>query len=192
MSTKADNMKLLLVGPPMHGKTLVTHYIKTKDMPMHNLYVPTVGLDVSHSSLTIDNIKIKLIIYDSGGLDYFKINLTEYYRQVDVVCIIYNLDKDKEESLHQQYKESTLFFTPKPIIMILLGSIKPDMGIMFNKYPHAKIIYIAKPSDIYSHINRELIQIYLSPFGPLAVAEIPLLPDWIQYPLSKLLKLKLI
>jgi len=83
-------IKILLIGNTNAGKTSIVKRYTTNNFKTE--YNFTVGLDFSQKIIEIDNKKIKLLIWDSFGQFRFFPILKNYYRNINVVFYVFDIN----------------------------------------------------------------------------------------------------
>ena len=126
-------IKILLIGTINAGKTSVVNRFITNNYNTEYNY--TIGLEFNSKILNINNKNIKLLIWDSSGQFRFFPILSNYYRNINVVFYVFDIND--LESFNQ-----TIEWIEKTI---------NNIEDCVDKY------LIATKSDLKSNIKSELI-----------------------------------
>ena len=82
--------KLIIIGDSGVGKTnLILNFV---DEPFKENYVATIGVDFKAKTLSIDDKRLKLQIWDTAGQDKYKTITKNYYRNSQGVLIVFGID----------------------------------------------------------------------------------------------------
>jgi len=78
--------KIILIGDSGVGKTSIINYLinhtKLDD------FIPTLGTEYTYKEIEVDQTKIRLIIWDTGGQNKFRAIVGLYYRQsIGCICV---------------------------------------------------------------------------------------------------------
>jgi small GTP-binding protein len=114
----------LIIGDPGTGKTaFITRYTK-------NIFdyssSPTIGIDYNMKIVNINDLNIRLQLYDSSGTDRFQPLTTSYYRQADFIILAYDVT-NKASFLHLTKWLERIKQHAKPSIPIILIGTKIDL-----------------------------------------------------------------
>ena len=90
--------KILFVGDAAVGKTQIfNRYFKKNFLEDYNL---TAGMDFANKEVNFENKKIKLQVWDSFGLEKFRIITQIYYRNSHLIAFVYAInDKNSFENI---------------------------------------------------------------------------------------------
>jgi len=118
--------RYILLGNSYVGKTAFTQKL-TRGL-YNNVYEPTIGVDYATKSLLLDNGKIiKCQIWDTAGQERYSSLLTNYYKDIAGVIIMYDITKRKTfHNLHfwiKQLRDNG----PQNVSVILVGN-KTDLS----------------------------------------------------------------
>lgn len=81
--------KIILIGNSNTGKTsLINRYINNT---FEDKYMCTVGVDFMMKKVQVDNIDLKLQIWDTAGMEKYKQITTSYYRGAQVAVVVFDL-----------------------------------------------------------------------------------------------------
>ncbi|NVM31538.1 MAG: GTP-binding protein [Candidatus Helarchaeota archaeon] len=87
------SFKVVVVGDPSVGKTtLVLRYV---ERAFRELYIPTIGVQVSLKKMELDNISVKFNLWDIAGQDLFSQVRDKFYDGSQAVIILYDITNPK-------------------------------------------------------------------------------------------------
>ena len=113
---KEIKYKLIMLGDENVGKTSIINRFKNNEYS--GTYEPTLGLDFQTKSIMIDNINVKLLLYDTAGQEKFRPLIPLYTKEANIIFLIYditnynsfsNIDK-WHELLNNMNKGEEIFF----------------------------------------------------------------------------------
>ena len=113
---KEIKYKLIMLGDENVGKTSIINRFKNNEYS--GTYEPTLGLDFQTKSIMIDNINVKLLLYDTAGQEKFRPLIPLYTKEANIIFLIYditnynsfsNIDK-WHELLNNINKDEEIFF----------------------------------------------------------------------------------
>ena len=83
--------KIIVIGDPMVGKTsLLNKYASNK---FEEIYMPTIGANITKQSLVLDGIKFSLMIWDiAGQKDFYQI-YKSYFNGTNGIIIVYDITR---------------------------------------------------------------------------------------------------
>jgi small GTP-binding protein len=118
--------RYILLGNSYVGKTAFTQ--KLTNGFHNNVYEPTIGVDYATKSVLLDNGKIiKCQIWDTAGQERYSSLLTNYYKDITGVIIMYDITKRNTfDNLHfwiKQLRDNG----PQNVSVILIGN-KTDLS----------------------------------------------------------------
>ena len=104
-----EKVKLMIIGDSSVGQSsLLKKYCKNE---FSNSYITTVGIDFQVKILTINNIKIKIQIWDTAGEERYRVVAKNYFNTSDGFIIMYDITNresfDSVSNWVEQIKEST-------------------------------------------------------------------------------------
>ncbi len=83
--------KVVLIGDTDTGKTSVMLRLSHRNFT--SVYVPTVGIDFSVRTVSLDEIRYKLTVWDTSGQERFKLITLSYYRGAQGIIIFYDASR---------------------------------------------------------------------------------------------------
>ena len=165
------NIKLTIVGLWGIGKTSVVNSFVGKEFP--SMYIPTIGSNIARKEYKLNDIHIRLNIWDIGGQRSFNPLNPVFFSNLDVAFLIFDLSNPKEtlQEIKKTYLKNLSNFSPD-CITYLIGNksdlIKPEeFEILLNNirqyqiegYP---IIFVsAKSQDNISEVFSLVVLDYL-------------------------------
>ena len=133
MSSDFDyKLKLILVGDTNVGKSSFFNILRNDD-PM--ITSSTVGVDFTSKLYNINNKKIKITMWDTGGQEKFECIVRSYFRQLSGVVLMFDLTKmDSFNNLEKWLKLIELENQCDHKHSILLMGNKKDINnrVIFN------------------------------------------------------------
>ncbi|KAL9656843.1 hypothetical protein ABK040_004377 [Willaertia magna] len=158
-SKKDKTIKALLLGNTRVGKTSIIEKL-VYDQFEEN-YTPTIGSDfLTSQPITSKNESSRLQIWDSAGLEKYQALSVAFYRDIDVVCLVYSvIDPQSAESLNKWREEFLVqagLSVQSTFPMIVLAN-KVDLINPSNQTQVEKAMRIAKTfSSQYNYLHIEL------------------------------------
>ena len=113
---KEKKYKIVMLGDQNVGKTSIINRFK------HNKFVgniePTLALDFQSKEIIIDNINVKLLLYDTAGQEKFRTLIPLYTREANIIFFIYDItNSDSFHNIEKWYnslenvnKNEAIFF----------------------------------------------------------------------------------
>lgn len=92
--------KIIIIGDSGVGKSNIL--LRYNENRFVENYMMTIGINYSFKIITVDNVKIKLQIWDTAGQDKYKTITKNYYKNSDGVFIVFSIDS--LESFHSVRK----------------------------------------------------------------------------------------
>ena len=85
------NFKLIIIGDSGVGKSCLT--MKATKNLFENNYSATVGFEFYTFNLKINDVVIKLQIWDTCGQEIYRSLITNFYRNSSLALVVYSIDK---------------------------------------------------------------------------------------------------
>ncbi len=97
-------LKIIALGDAGTGKTsLIRKFAEGFFTPK---YLPTLGVDITTTDITIDGKKIKLLCFDTAGQEHFGRLRPQYFKGANAAILVYDItSRPSFESLEQWYQE---------------------------------------------------------------------------------------
>jgi len=112
--------KILLVGPCNSGKSsILIRYIDDK---FKTNYASTIGIDFKIKSLTLNNVNLKLQIWDTAGQEKFRSITSAYYRGANGVIIVFDLTDKNSYYQIEKWHHHLLEYCHNDFITIIVGN----------------------------------------------------------------------
>ena len=86
-------LKICAIGPPDTAKTRVIRQFAEGKFTTN--YLPTLGVDITTKKIEVDNNKVKLILVDTAGQEFFGKLRPSYYRGASACTIFFSLNDRK-------------------------------------------------------------------------------------------------
>ena len=158
LNKKNYNFKILLLGDTSVGKSsILNRYV---DNIYDDNYVSTIGVDYKIKNLQIGENNIKLQIWDTAGQERFKSIISSYFRNSDVVLLIYDVtSRDSFEKLKDWYEMVNIYCNEK-LLLIVVGNkidcsfrrqVTPEVGAKFAN--NIGSMYIETSAKLYENNN---------------------------------------
>src|SRR5690606_19996616 len=81
--------KVVIIGDSGTGKSSLL--VKFADDEFNNVFLSTIGVDFKIRTIQMDNIVVKLQIWDTGGSERFRSIINSYYRDANIVIMVYDI-----------------------------------------------------------------------------------------------------
>ncbi|MFX1275713.1 MAG: Rab family GTPase [Promethearchaeota archaeon] len=85
------NIKLVIVGDGGVGKTSIVNAFLNKPIP--EVYIPTIGSNITHNEYTLESVNIRVNLWDSGGQRSFNPINPAFFKNVDAAFLVFDLSK---------------------------------------------------------------------------------------------------
>lgn len=122
-------IKIGLIGDYNVGKTSIIHNY----FNINNKTTVTLGVDFKTVTKKYENIDFKLHIWDTSGQEKFKSIVSSYYRDLDVILLIYDSSDITTFENIQKWLDDIYIYNKKNLIKILVGN-KTDKSNMVINY----------------------------------------------------------
>jgi len=83
-------LKICAIGPPDTAKTRVIRQFAEGKFIIN--YLPTLGVDITTKKIEVDNNKVKLILVDTAGQEFFGKLRPSHYRGASACTIFFSLN----------------------------------------------------------------------------------------------------
>ncbi len=81
--------KIIFLGDQGVGKSAILNRFSHDKFEPN--YQATIGLDFHTKNVTIDNVNVRLLLYDTAGQEKFKSLIPIYIRDANIVIIVYDI-----------------------------------------------------------------------------------------------------
>ena len=116
--------RVLFIGDSAVGKTnIITRF---KYNTFEYSYLATIGLDFVIKNLKIRDKNIKFNIWDTAGQKKYKSAIESYYKNIDVICICYDITNIKSYNLLPELLNEAIRNSNDAIIYIIGNKIDFD------------------------------------------------------------------
>lgn len=131
MSSEHDyNSKILIIGDTGCGKSsLINRYV---DGDYNDNYYNTIGVDFKIKHFEKNGKKIKMNIWDTAGQEKFKSLVTSYYRNSDIIILVFDLTNHNSFRNIDKWYSDIEYICKKDNLQLFLVGTKADVGK--NKY----------------------------------------------------------
>jgi small GTP-binding protein len=155
---KELRLKLLIVGDSGVGKTSLLRMFS--DNIYNADYFPTIGIDFMFKRIEIEEVQIKLQIWDSSGHERFRAIISNYYKSSDGIILIYNSNNYHAFENLNKWHEEIKQHAPGTVKLTVVGNqfenenkiVQYDQGKSFADSIGADFIEV----DIKKNENVEL------------------------------------
>ncbi len=132
------SFKILLLGDPAVGKTSLIHrFIQNS---FNSDYKATIGVDIMSKTLQINEVTVKLSLWDIAGQDKFRLFRNVFYRGASAAIIVFDLTRISSfNNLNNWVNELHMYVNVK-IPFIIIGN-KLDLDYMRNVEREAALKY---------------------------------------------------
>ena len=112
--------KLLLVGDTETGKScLLDRYANDK---FSDNFIPTIGIDFRVKTVVLENLIIKLQIWDSAGLERFRTITSSYYQGINGIILVYDITNEKTYENLDNWLAQIVNYGIEDVSVILVGN----------------------------------------------------------------------
>lgn len=116
--------KLVLLGSSTVGKTsILNRYMRDT---YSEQTVATVGTSIKSKTITIDNFKVKLQIWDTGGHERFRSLTPMYFHDADACIIVYDITSKQSFDEVKYWLKDLDEKGPQEVLIALVGN-KSDL-----------------------------------------------------------------
>lgn len=112
--------RYVIIGDSSTGKTSLLDSLLNYDVS--NIRQPTIGVDFGCKYFTINKKLIKTLIWDTAGLEKFRIITQSYYHKGEVVLIVYDINNRKSFDNINYWYQQIKDYCRKDIIIVLIGN----------------------------------------------------------------------
>ena len=118
------NFKIILIGDSYVGKSCLA--LKATKGTFESLYTPTVGFEFLTFYVKINDINVKLQIWDTCGQEVYRSLIGSFYRNSSLAIIVYSIDNENSFNNIESWLNE-LKTKGNPDIVIFLVGNKADL-----------------------------------------------------------------
>ena len=112
--------RFLMIGAPRSGKTTIRlRYCRDYFSPR---YYPSAGLECSSRSLSVDNEKVKILVWDVSGAEVYESIRRSYYRGANAYVLVYDITSRQSFEHAQRMLKELDMYEQAECPKILLGN----------------------------------------------------------------------
>jgi Ras-related protein Rab-1A len=166
--------KVLVIGDSGCGKSALI--IRYCDNEFSESYFNTIGVDFKMKTKEINNIKIKINIWDTAGQEKFRSLVSSYYRNADIVILTFDLTNIQSFRNIEYWYNEIDFVNQHNKFIYLVGTKcdninnivvdKDEIDAFSKKYDIKYYDTSAKKniniSDLFDNVFEEIYNIYIS------------------------------
>jgi small GTP-binding protein len=123
-------LKLLLIGESSVGKSCLL--LRYADNRFQEGYFTTIGIDFKVRSVTIENTKVRLQIWDTAGQEQFRTITKAYYHGAHGILLVFDVSNAETFAQCQGWMNSISESLSDPVEIALVGN-KCDMERQVTK-----------------------------------------------------------
>ncbi|MHA1410751.1 MAG: Rab family GTPase [Candidatus Odinarchaeia archaeon] len=116
--------KVVLVGEPAVGKT--TTVLQYVEKIFRTEYLPTIGVDIYNKDIQINDIKVKLMVWDIAGQKGYEMMHKSYYRGAEGAFGVFDLTRKITMKLLDNWLTKVKEYAGEDIPIIILAN-KADL-----------------------------------------------------------------
>jgi Ras-related protein Rab-8A len=127
-------IKLLLVGNSGVGKSSIL--LRFVEDEFTSSFINTIGIDFRIRTVTVDDKRYKLQIWDTSGHERFRTITVAYFRGANGILLVYDVTNEKSFDDIKNWVRSIHYHSPRNVNMMLIGNkcdIKNDRVIDTEK-----------------------------------------------------------
>jgi len=141
-------LKICAIGSGSVGKTsLIRRFAEGK---FTTNYLPTLGVDITTKKINIDNNKVKLILVDTAGQEFFGKLRPSYYRGASACLIMFALNEKTSYDAIPTWLAEFRKHIPDANIPIALAGNKKDL-VDQRKVSYEEAKKLAEENDMTYH-----------------------------------------
>ena len=116
----AQHFKLIFLGDQYVGKSsILNRFYQDK---FEQDYQATIGLDFHSKNVSINNVPVRLLLYDTAGQEKFKSLIPMYIRDANIILVVYDIT-NKDSFIHtEHWVNETKNLERKDAIFVLVGN----------------------------------------------------------------------
>ena len=116
----AQHFKLIFLGDQYVGKSsILNRFYQDK---FEQDYQATIGLDFHSKNVSINNVPVRLLLYDTAGQEKFKSLIPMYIRDANIILVVYDIT-NKDSFIHtEHWVNETKDLKREYAIFVLVGN----------------------------------------------------------------------
>ena len=116
----AQHFKLIFLGDQYVGKSsILNRFYQDK---FEQDYQATIGLDFHSKNVSINNVPVRLLLYDTAGQEKFKSLIPMYIRDANIILVVYDIT-NKDSFIHtEHWVNETKDLKREDAIFVLVGN----------------------------------------------------------------------
>lgn len=118
------SFKIIIVGDSGVGKSCIS--IKAVRNYFEDFYSPTVGFEFLTFNLKVEDLNIKLQIWDTCGQEVYRSLISSFYRSASLAIIVYSIDSDESFSSIEKWLNDIKTQSNPDVKIFLIGN-KADL-----------------------------------------------------------------
>jgi Ras-related protein Rab-6A len=131
---EVPKFKIIFLGDQGVGKSSILNRFAQDKFEQN--YQATIGLDFHSKNVTIDNVNVRLLLYDTAGQEKFKSLIPMYIRDANIIVVVYDITSkissfillDKESFVHTSHWLSEAMELKKDDAIYCLVANKLDLA----------------------------------------------------------------
>ncbi len=111
MNDEVPKFKIIFLGDQGVGKSSILNRFAQDKFEQN--YQATIGLDFHSKNVSIDNINVRLLLYDTAGQEKFKSLIPMYIRDANIIVVVYDITSNNSST--NNYRQG-FFYTYYPLV----------------------------------------------------------------------------
>lgn len=152
MNNKMNNNKVVMLGDSTVGKSSILEYLKYKRFA--NNLESTIGCEFYAKSIIVNDINVKLLIWDTAGQEVFRSFTSNFLRNASIIIIVFDLTNNNSFNNIKIWLEET---ETQPTAKIIICGNKLDLNstkfISQNEIQEFKNLYPNKEIHYYGNVS---------------------------------------
>jgi small GTP-binding protein len=120
MTSNDPLLKLLLIGESSVGKSCLL--LRYADNKFQESFFTTVGIDFKVRAVTVDNLKVRLQVWDTAGQEKFRTITKAYYRGAHGILLVFDVSNADTFAQCQGWMNSISENLSDPVVIVLVGN----------------------------------------------------------------------
>lgn len=101
--------KIIFLGDQGVGKSSILNRFAQDKFEQN--YQATIGLDFHSKNVTIDNVNVRLLLYDTAGQEKFKSLIPMYIRDANIIVVVYDITSNFYLNLFSRQRFFCAYFS---------------------------------------------------------------------------------